>query len=58
MRLHDSIPTDTIIARPNCPKCGTRMWIARIEPDEPNYDRRTLECPECDHSFTEILKYK
>jgi len=46
------------IAAPKCPKCGTHMWLARIEPDAPDYDRRTYECPECDHSVTEIVKYK
>ncbi len=35
------------------------MWLARVEPDEPGYDRREFECPECDHSMIiEIVKYK
>jgi hypothetical protein len=34
------------------------MWIARIEPDEPGHDRRTFECPECDHTIIEVVKYK
>ena len=34
------------------------MWLARIEPDGSNHDRRTFECPHCDHSITEIVKYK
>ena len=46
------------IPHPDCPKCGTPMWLARIEPDEPNYDRRTYECAECDHSTTVVVKYK
>jgi hypothetical protein len=25
------------------------MWLARIMPDEPGYDLRTFECPECGH---------
>jgi len=44
--------------RPACPKCGTRMWLARLDPDETGYGRRTFECPECDHSITEVVKYK
>ena len=24
------------------------MWLARIEPDEPDRDKRTFECPACD----------
>ena len=34
------------------------MWLARIEPDEPNYDRRTYECLECTRSITEVVKYR
>ena len=58
MRHIQSARSQPQIPHPNCPKCGTSMWLARIEPDEPNYDRRTYECPECDHSITEIVKYK
>jgi transcription elongation factor Elf1 len=46
------------IERPMCPRCGARMWIARIEPDEPGRDRRTFECPECDHSLSEVVTLK
>jgi transposase-like protein len=46
------------IERPTCPRCGAMMWIARIEPDKPDHDRRTFECPSCDHSVTEVVKYK
>jgi len=42
--------------RPTCPTCGTRMWLARLEADEPGYEQRTYECPECDHSITEVVK--
>jgi hypothetical protein len=58
VRLHDSIPLKVEIAHPECQKCGTPMWLARIEPDKPDYDRRTFKCPECDHSLTEVVKYK
>jgi len=34
------------------------MWIARIEPDEPDYDKRTYECPACDNVLIEIVKYR
>jgi DNA-directed RNA polymerase subunit M/transcription elongation factor TFIIS len=37
------------IVRPRCPKCGTAMYLARIEPDVPDYDLRTFECPRCLH---------
>jgi transcription elongation factor Elf1 len=35
------------------------MWLARIEPtDKPDYDQRTFECPQCDHSETMMVKFK
>jgi predicted RNA-binding Zn-ribbon protein involved in translation (DUF1610 family) len=58
MHLHDSIHFQLESSRPHCPNCGTLMWLARIEPDEPDHDRRTYECPECDSSITEVVKYK
>jgi hypothetical protein len=42
---------------PKCPNCGAPMWLSRIEPDEPNHHLRTFECPQCDHSHTEVVKY-
>jgi len=33
-------------------------WLARMGPYEPNYDRRTYECDECDHSIIVVVKYK
>ena len=47
-----------LILHPNCPNCGARMWLARVEPDEPDHDRRTFECPECNYSITETVKYR
>lgn len=46
------------IHHPNCPECRRPMWLARITPDKPDYDQRTFECPQCDHSITEVVKYK
>jgi hypothetical protein len=36
--------------RPECPKCGTQMEVARIVLEAPGFDRRTFECPMCEHS--------
>ena len=47
------------IALPPCSKCGGPMWLARIEPtDKPDHDLRTLECPQCEHSETLVVKFK
>jgi ssDNA-binding Zn-finger/Zn-ribbon topoisomerase 1 len=44
--------------RPACPKCGWAMWLARIEPDKPEHDKRTFECPRCDYQETIVVKYR
>lgn len=46
------------IANPHCERCGAMMWLARIEPDEADHDRRTFECIGCDHQKTEVVKYR
>jgi len=45
------------ISRPPCPRCGRPMWLARIEPDKPDYDRRTFECSECGHEEDRVVRY-
>jgi hypothetical protein len=40
-RLSRSVMVD----RPPCPKCGSVMWMVRIQPVEPRVDKRTFECP-------------
>ena len=46
--------TDSII-RPSCPKCGTRMMLARISlaRHDPTKDECTFECPNCGNELTE-----
>jgi hypothetical protein len=54
--IHDSSkPVDL----PPSPNCGNPMWLARIEPtNKPDYDQRTFECPQCDHSESITVKFK
>ena len=47
-----------IIDRPRCSECDALMWLDRIEPDEPEHDRRTFECPRCQHVETVVVKYR
>jgi ssDNA-binding Zn-finger/Zn-ribbon topoisomerase 1 len=58
---YDDLPatsySDSII-RPPCPKCGDRMLLARIEPDKPDHDKRTFECPKCQHEESIVVKYR
>lgn len=51
-------PARLVLSQPTCPRCGARMWLARIEPDEPGYDKRTFECPPCEETVCEIVKYR
>jgi hypothetical protein len=50
--------TRLVLSQPVCPKCGGRMWLSRIEPDEPNHDKRTFECPQCENVVSEVVKYR
>jgi hypothetical protein len=45
------------IIRPPCPKCGTTMMLARIEPHTPGYDMRTFECPTCHYSESAVVHF-
>ena len=38
-----------------CSKCGAKLTLAHIEPDQPGYDRRTFECRGCGHSETKVI---
>jgi hypothetical protein len=37
------------IQRPRCPKCQTRLMLARISPGPTGFELRTFECSKCDH---------
>jgi hypothetical protein len=58
MRKTQIIPQPKMIIRPWCESCDAQMWLVSIEPDKPDYDRRTFECPRCQHEMVEIVKYK
>jgi hypothetical protein len=53
---HRSVPRPPI-ERPYCAKCGTRMFLARIQPTASNYDLRTFECPTCEHTEALTVLY-
>jgi DNA polymerase III alpha subunit (gram-positive type) len=44
--------TPPALERPRCPKCQSRMMLARIMPGPPGYDLRNFECDKCDHVLT------
>jgi hypothetical protein len=51
-------PARLVLNLPICPKCGTQMWLQRIEPDSPGHDTRTFECPGCENVVSEVVKYR
>jgi hypothetical protein len=54
-RSHTSGPSLTAIERPRCPRCQTRMNLARITPGPKGYDFRNFECGECDYVETRMI---
>ena len=54
---HESPHARGALQRPGCPQCGELMWLALIEPDKPDHDKRIFECRRCQHETTEIVKY-
>ncbi len=45
-------PTD----RPLCSNCGWTMWIAQIEPHEPDSHKHTYKCSRCENEEIIIIK--
>jgi hypothetical protein len=52
----DRFADSTTIVRPVCTKCGTPLWLTRIEPDRRGFARRTLECPRCQNQISEVIE--
>ena len=58
MRKDQTLPQQRIIGRPFCEFCKSQMWLACIEPDEVDHDKRTFECPACPNVTVRIVKYR
>jgi len=43
------------LQRPCCPKCGTRMMLARTAPARVGFDLRTFECAVCDQAHVVLV---
>lgn len=57
-KYQPATPQTDALRRPECPKCGQRMMLSRIEPDSPGYERRTFECARCGNELSEIAQFK
>ena len=53
MHQFQSILHSQDIVHPTCAKCGAPMWLTRIEPDEPGWEKRTFECQACQNEALE-----
>ena len=31
-------PARLVLSQPTCPQCGAKMWLVRIEPDDPGHE--------------------
>ena len=59
MSQTQSNPTNAeSIDRPYCPRCGSKMWLARVSPDEKGHEWRTFECPVCELSQEKVATGK
>jgi hypothetical protein len=58
MRQSQIDPYRYEMERPQCERCDISMWLARIEPDKPDHDKRTFECPACNAVIIQIVEYK
>jgi hypothetical protein len=54
-RSHTSGPSLTPIERLRCPKCQTRMSLARIVPGPKGFDHCNFECGSCNHVATKTV---
>ena len=51
-------PRERPFDRPACPKCECPMWLASIEPDKPDHDKRRHECPRCQYEEETVVRYR
>jgi Zn finger protein HypA/HybF involved in hydrogenase expression len=40
--------------RPLCPQCRAPMWNVRVQPEKTADDKRTFQCPRCEHSHINV----
>jgi DNA-directed RNA polymerase subunit RPC12/RpoP len=52
--MRPAFPVLSPIERPRCTGCGTRMSLSRIDPCNDHSEKRTFDCPKCDHIETVV----
>ena len=58
VRTNEIIPQSWAVSGPCCEHCNAQMWLVSIEPEKPDHDKRTFECPRCQDETVEIVKYR
>jgi hypothetical protein len=53
-----TFPQLRMIPYPCCELCDTDMWLICIEPEKAGHDRRTFECPRCQHLTIKVVRYR
>jgi hypothetical protein len=49
-------PRERPFDRPACPNCGCPMWLAIVEPDKPDHEKRSYECPRCQREQEHVVQ--
>jgi hypothetical protein len=55
LQTHSPESSLTMIERPRCLHCTSRMMLARISPGPIGFEHRLFECPKCDSVQSEII---
>ena len=55
MALEQRSPLTIPIERPPCFRCGLKMMLTRLEREGGDRERRTFECPKCEHSQSVLV---
>ena len=49
-------PSRARFDRPFCPECCAPMFIVTVEPDRPDHESRSYECPSCKFTETAVVR--
>ena len=52
MALSGRSSLESTNGRPLCPQCRAPMWSVRFQSEKAADDKKTFQCPRCEHSHT------
>ena len=57
MSMHQAMRVDSIaVAGSPCLKCGSKMMLSRIEPENPGYEHHVFQCSKCGHLQSQVVE--